>query len=937
MWQKLIRWSLITFGSVIAAPLLSAAEETPFYLTIETPPAPELTPAQALESFTIAAGFTIELVAAEPLVEDPVAISWDEEGRLYVVEMRGYMPDAYGVGEKDPVGVVARLTDTTGDGRLDKRELLLDKLVLPRAIAVVNDGLLVGEPPNLWLCPSATGRSVDIDCSARKKLGSYGDQPGSVEHAENGLLMGIDNWLYSAKSSRRLRLRGGELDIEPTLFRGQWGIAQDNIGRLFYNTNSSLVLGDFYDAQQVVAAGNATAPGLGARISQNDELFAVRVNTGVNRAYVPGVLKKDGRLNRPTSASGMAPYRGDQFPAEYAQDVFVAEPAANAIAQLRLSHDGLKIDSEHILYPNKKWGQVEFLASTDERFRPVDVEVGPDGALYIIDMYRGIIQDHFFLSDELRAQALDRELDKPVGMGRIWRVTATDGAELRSGPNLLDASVDELVAMLGATNAWQRETAQRLLIGRSDSRFNRKLIQFAARLNRKLVKAVKTGTALQAVHALWTLSGRDALDRSTVLAGLSRAEPAVSLSAARAGYLKLKRSDLMELLGQIEDPGVQQQLTLNLAAHNAHPDVQEHFIAEVVDRADDPFRLAAIRAASLNQEVTLLKGIQKKATWTAKLESNTGFVQQLVVQSFRTNPAAGRSLLDFSVSRTAEEQWLRSAVLDGLYTVSRDDAFERVVLKQAHPLFATQDENLWSEVSGARRAFTWPGDDLAADAKPLTPRQQALRERGAEFYLSRCASCHGEDGKGIASLAPPLADSPWVTHSSERLARIMLQGLQGPIEVAGTTWNGVMPGHQAQAEFDDEVASGLMTHLHRSWGHKGRAINPEFVAGIRAETADRNGLWTVSELMSIETNTHYKRYVGRYGSPSFVFEFIHNGSDLEVKSGIYNGPLTAQKEDHFLFEPRQLRVEFVLDDSGKAQGIRIPNDGTEVLLPRLGD
>jgi len=165
----------------------------------------------------------------------------------------------------------------------------------------------------------------------------------------------------------------------------------------------------------------------------------------------------------------------------------------------------------------------------------------------------------------------------------------------------------------------------------------------------------------------------------------------------------------------------------------------------------------------------------------------------------------------------------------------------------------------------------------------------------------------------------------------------MLQGLQGPIEVAGTTWNGVMPGHQAQAEFDDEVASGLMTHLHRSWGHKGRAINPEFVARVRTETADRNGLWTVSELMSIETNTHYKRYVGRYGSPSFVFEFIHNGSDLEVKSGIYNGPLTAQKEDHFLFEPRQLRVEFVLDDSGKAQGIRIPNDGTEVLLPRLGD
>ena len=91
------------------------------------------------------------------------------------------------------------------------------------------------------------------------------------------------------------------------------------------------------------------------------------------------------------------------------------------------------------------------------------------------------------------------------------------------------------------------------------------------------------------------------------------------------------------------------------------------------------------------------------------------------------------------------------------------------------------------------------------------------------------------------------------------------------------------------------------------------------------------------ELESIDTNTHYNRYTGRYGSPAFVFEFIYTGSGLDVKSGIYNGPMTPQKEDHFVFEPRQLRVEFVLDDFGKAKGIRIPNEGSEVLLPRLGD
>ena len=215
----------------------------PLYLSLDTPPAPVLSPEEALDAFATAPGFNIELVAAEPLVEDPVAITWDEDGRLYVAEMRGFMPDAFGTGQTAPVGMVVRLTDADEDGRLDRREVLLDALVLPRAIAVVNAGLLVGEPPDLWLCPTATGRSADIDCAARKRIGDYGDPASnSVEHDENGLLPGLDNWLYNAKSARRLRLLGGELEVEETLFRGQWGIAQDDDGRLYYNTNSNLPL-----------------------------------------------------------------------------------------------------------------------------------------------------------------------------------------------------------------------------------------------------------------------------------------------------------------------------------------------------------------------------------------------------------------------------------------------------------------------------------------------------------------------------------------------------------------------------------------------------------------------------------------------------------------------------------------------------------------------
>lgn len=920
--------SAVTLVVVVVAAASSFAEQQPFYLTLDAPPAPELTTDQALKTFRVAPGYTIELVAAEPMVEDPVAITWDEAGRLYLVEMRGFMPDAYGNGQKEPVGVVARLSDTTGNGRFDNREVLLDKLVLPRALAIVNEGLLVGEPPNLWLCPTTTGRSKDIDCSAKRKLGVYGDQPGSVEHAENGLLLGLDNWLYNAKSNRRMRISNGELLVEPTLFRGQWGIDQDNQGRLYYNTNSNLLTGDAFDAQQVVAAGNIRAPGLAQAVGVNDQLYAARINPGVNRAYVPGVLREDGRLNRPTSASGMAVYRADQFGPDFVSDVtfdvFISEPAANAVVQLRVSHQGLKMTSEHILYPHETWGKVEFLTSTDERFRPVDVKVGPDGALYIIDMYRGIIQDHVFLTDQLRSQAVARKLDRSVGKGRIWRVRAGASQLLLMSNDLGAASTADLVHLLGHNNAWQRETAQRLLIARVDRH-----------LNQLLISAAKTGAAMQSVHALWTLAGRNALARRTVLAAARRSSPQVVLAALRAGQQQLTRTDLLKFMDQQPKPDIKQQLILSLARHNKHPTVLARLVAELRASAQDEYYPSAIKAAALGRELALLQALQAQNFWSAELEQQTGFVQGLATQSFKANPLSAEQLLDFVATQSAQVRWLQVAVLDGLFDVSRGNNFERVVLASKHLLFSVQDEALWPAIARARRAVTWAGDELPVNVKPLSPIQLQAQQQGAAYFQVRCASCHGADGLGVEGLAPALAGSPWVTDSSERLARIVLQGLQGPIEVAGVIWNGVMPGHAGVEEFDDIVASGLMTYLHRSWGHTERAIKPAFIADIREQTAGRSSLWTVPELQALPINTHYRRYEGRYGRPGFALEFVYNGQQLEVKSSIFNGPMIEAREDHFLFEPRALRIEFVLADDGQVTGARMLSADGEVQMPRM--
>ena len=883
-----------------------------------------LSPAEALGSFSIAPGFSIEPVATEPLIEDPVAIAWDEAGNLYAAEMRGFMPDLYGTGQTAAVGAVVRLSDSDRDGVYDQREVLADQLVLPRAVAIVNQGLLIAEPPNLWLCPNADGSAATIDCDARMSLGAYGDQPGSVEHAENGLLMGLDNWLYSAKSARRLRIVGGKLVSEPTLFRGQWGISKDNAGRLFYNTNSVLLLGDSYDAQAVVRAGNSGAPGLNARISENDGMFAVRVNTGVNRAYVPGVLRQDGRLDQPTSASGMAVYRGDQFGPEHADDVFVAEPAANAVARLRLHRDGLKVSAEHMLYPDEIWQQREFLASTDERFRPVDVKVGPDGALYVVDLYRGVIQDHVFISEELRAQAKERGLERPLGMGRIWRVSRHGGGR-PEGEFAAAATLDARLEWLGHPNGWQRDTAQRLLIADRSRAVRERLAQIAG-----------SGPPLAAVHALWTLRGRSELSKAVVLEALAHRDDRVRLAGLEAGADLLSEAELLKRMSGQVDQVFMQHLILSLAPHGASPAVRQHLTGLLVADGGNAYWRAAVQAAAFGEEPDVLRALLATDAWNAGMEAATAFVAQLVSQGLRGDGRQAAGWLDFAAAQQGRA-WLARAILDGFFALTRREGFARLQLAEPHPLFSAEDSELWPAIARARRGVTWPGDDLPANAKPLTPSQQRHRALGVRYYEAQCATCHGADGAGLESLGPPLAGSSWVTGPSEVLARIVLHGLSGPIEVNGDAWDGIMPGHAAMPGFDDETAAGLLTHLNRAWGHAGRAIDPEFMAGLRRETQGRAQLWTAEELAAVRVNTHYAKYQGRYGGNGFALAFVYGGRDLEVKSGIFNGPLREQREDHFIFEPRQLRLEFVLADDGRVTGVRMATPEGGVLLPKAGD
>lgn len=204
-------------------------------------PSPARTPAQELASFRLEPGLKIQLVAAEPLVQDPVVITFDADGRLWTVEMRGFMSTLDGAAEKEPVGRVSVLEDTNGDGKMDVSTVYLDSLVMPRALALVPGGALIAEKGALWLTQDQNG---DLKADTKTLLDSAYAGSALPEHAGNGLWRGLDNWYYNAKSRFRYRLLAGQWQRDSTEFRGQWGLSHDDEGRLYYNYNWSQLHAD---------------------------------------------------------------------------------------------------------------------------------------------------------------------------------------------------------------------------------------------------------------------------------------------------------------------------------------------------------------------------------------------------------------------------------------------------------------------------------------------------------------------------------------------------------------------------------------------------------------------------------------------------------------------------------------------------------------------
>ncbi|MDP6938565.1 MAG: c-type cytochrome [Planctomycetota bacterium] len=842
-------WALVLLGLVLAIPAHAqngdakgeVQPDLPADLVV--PPAPALSAEDELATFTLAPGLRVELVAADPLINDPITAEFDERGRLWVVEMLGYMPNVDGTGEAEPIGKIAILSDEDGDGRMDTRVEFMKDLVLPRSVHPCLDGALVILPGQVLFCRDEDG---DGAADSIEVIDTFNGGIASPEHSLNGFERTLDNWYRCANGGVKYRLRAGRWERGQTTGGGQWGITKDDLGRIMFNGNSDPLRGDLFpSAYSLRNPSLGKLAGMNRRFAHDFTTWPVRITPGVNRGYRPATLRDDFTLNRVTGTCGPHIYRGTGLGEGFNGDAFVPEPCGNLVKRYRMvSKGGLGLDAK-LAYQGR-----EFIASTDERFRPVNAFGGPDGGLYLVDLYRGILQHRLFVTTFLRKQILARGLDKPLGLGRIWRIVNEDH-EAPEASDLSQWSWSELVAALASPNGWLRDTAQRILVEEWEG------APFVEDLLIDL--AQESPQALGRLHALWTLAGVGSVDRDLILAAIADPDPRVATAAVRVGeeYLSTGRKEIVgaveALAMRTDDARLRHQCVLSLGA--VQTSVGDDAIARILttDCSTAEIQTAAI-SGLYTREAAFVATLLADPEWAEEKSGRAGLLKQLarcVVRQGTAGPI--EALLRLSSEQGAAQGWRARALCAGLLAGRskgpKGDLRPVMVTSEPKGLDALAAV-LGSGGPATLEAIGWPGkpglpEDLVI--RPMTPEEQGRFARGALVFRDLCSTCHQASGRGQAGMAPPLRGSEWVFGSEKRLVLILAHGLHGPIRVDGTQWDMEMPAFAGSPE---EIAS-ILTYIRREWGHGADPVAPDSVERILDESGARAEAWTAEELLKL--------------------------------------------------------------------------------------
>jgi putative membrane-bound dehydrogenase-like protein len=508
----------------------------------DLPRVPPTAPDKAVSTLQVRDGFRAELVASEPLVADPVAIAFDENGRLFAAEMRDYSER-----RDEKLGRIKLLEDTDGDGRFDKGTVYATNLPWPTAVICWDSGIFVGASPDiLYLKDTDSDGVADVRKVAFTGFGNATPKL-NVQALLNSFTWGLDNRIHGAlggnasvltnlmrREAKPLPLRGRDFSFDPRTFDlraesggGQWGMSFDDEGNKFICNNSRHIAVEMYEERYAARNPHYALPppdvsiaadGPAAevfRLSPDEPWRVIRTKWRV-AGLVPGPVEGGGRASGYfTGAAGGMIYRGDAFPPEFRGNAFIADCGSNLIHRKKIRRDGLNFIAERAPDEQRR----EFLASRDNWFRPVSMANAPDGTLYVVDMYRETVEHPWSLPPELKSTL---DLNSGNDRGRIYRVRP-DNFKQPVPVRLAAAGTAELVRTLGHANGWHRDTAARLLFERHDTN--------AIPLLREMAR--QSTSSVARLHALYALRGAGGLNADDVRLALADRDPAVRIHAVR--------------------------------------------------------------------------------------------------------------------------------------------------------------------------------------------------------------------------------------------------------------------------------------------------------------------------------------------------------------------------------------------------------------------
>jgi putative membrane-bound dehydrogenase-like protein len=633
-------------------------------------------PDEAIKTFQAPKGFRMDLIVREPLITSPVAIAYDENGKMYVAEMVDFPFPERTAGK--PNGRVRVVLDNDGDGKFDTSSIFVDGLLSPSSVACWKGGVFVATLGDIWYFKNTKG-SGEADVRIKVFTG-FG--LGSPEYMQNGLAWGINHKIYGSAGPN-----GGEVrqvnrpDAKPVSLAGrdfcfdpvtgeleavsgggsQWGNAFDDSYNRFVCKNIA-------PARHVVLPFHYLArnPYLGVPhlykplTSEEGDVAVYRASppepwrsVRARRRQELGKNANPGEINEAgyfTAACGITVYRGAAYPPSYRGNLFIAEPAGNLVHRRSLDPDGVSFVSRRV---DEK---AEVIASSDNFFRPVNFVNAPDGTLHVVDMYREVVEDPKYVPDDLMKTG-QVNVEGGRERGRIYRLTPPDFIVPKS-PRLGKAATVELVAHLENPNSWWRETAQRLLYERQD--------RSAVDLLRKLL--AKSELPQARLHALWSLEGLKALREEDIAVALADRSAVVREHAVRFAEGKLTRHP--ELLAKVmplatdQEPRVRFQVAFTLGQVDV-AQTSKSAVLRSSKSADGP---------SVPKRQDLLRPADLEIGDTAGLEART--------------TAQGRTIAGLAqiAARDAGDTWIRTAVLSSsvecannlFETLLRNPAFLRL-------------------------------------------------------------------------------------------------------------------------------------------------------------------------------------------------------------------------------------------------------------------